>query len=135
MKIKEKYHLSKVVRAIEKVLYEENEGEFLSAKSRFHSITNHKYNDTAFYEQFLKLVDEELSIIIAELETEDKAFPIIDEVTMTLHDVRNEDKEVYFYIVTDSEGKHKYTTDRKGHIIGILEWALDYIVGNIEVEE
>ncbi|MBJ6299388.1 pathogenicity island protein, partial [Staphylococcus aureus] len=22
-----------------------------------------------------------------------------------------------------------------GHVIGILEWALDYIVGNIEVEE
>ncbi|WP_375542703.1 hypothetical protein, partial [Staphylococcus aureus] len=25
--------------------------------------------------------------------------------------------------------------DRKGHVIGMLEWALDYIVGNIEVEE
>ncbi|MCE3327041.1 pathogenicity island protein, partial [Staphylococcus aureus] len=24
---------------------------------------------------------------------------------------------------------------RKGHGIGMLEWALDYIVGNIEVEE
>ncbi|NDR17462.1 pathogenicity island protein, partial [Staphylococcus aureus] len=22
-----------------------------------------------------------------------------------------------------------------GHVIGMLEWALDYIVGNIEVEE
>ncbi|MDK4164365.1 pathogenicity island protein, partial [Staphylococcus pseudintermedius] len=33
------------------------------------------------------------------------------------------------------KGEHKHTTDRKGHIIGILEWALDYIVGNIEVEE
>ncbi|MDG6630102.1 pathogenicity island protein, partial [Staphylococcus aureus] len=28
-----------------------------------------------------------------------------------------------------------HTTDRKGHVIGMLEWALDYIVGNIEAEE
>ncbi|WP_368080840.1 hypothetical protein [Staphylococcus aureus] len=32
------------------------------------------------------------------------------------------------------KGEHKHTTDRKGHVIGMLEWALDYIVGNIEVE-
>ena len=45
----------------------------------------------------------------------------------------NEDKEIYYYTVTDSTGEHEHT-DREGHVIGILEWALDYIVGNIEVE-
>ena len=37
-------------------------------------------------------------------------------------------------IPLDSTGEHEHTTDREGHVIGILEWALDYIVGNIEVE-
>ncbi|EHA6121654.1 hypothetical protein FXV90_01110 [Staphylococcus pseudintermedius] len=50
-------------------------------------------------------------------------------------DVMNETKDIYHYSIIDDKGEHKHTTDRKGHIIGIMEWALDYIVGNIEVEE
>ncbi|MDU9318371.1 pathogenicity island protein, partial [Staphylococcus pseudintermedius] len=50
-------------------------------------------------------------------------------------DVIHETQDIYHYSIIDDKGEHKHTTDRKGHIIGILEWALDYIVGNIEVEE
>ncbi len=135
MKIKQKYELSKVVRALEKVLYEENDDTFLSTKDRFHLMTEHKYGDTTFYERFLKLVHEELFNILAELDFEDEAFSILNEVTMTLSDVMRETQDVYHYSVIDDKGEHKHATDRKGHIIGILEWALDYIVGNIEVEE
>ncbi|UXR69072.1 pathogenicity island protein [Staphylococcus sp. IVB6246] len=135
MKIKQKYELSKVVRALEKVLYEENDDTFLSVKDRFHSMTEHKYDDTTFYERFLKLVHEELFNILAELDFEDEAFSIIEEVTATLDDVRHETQKVYHYSVINEKGEHKHTTDRKGHIIGMLEWALEYIVGNIEVEE
>ena len=135
MEIKQKYQLSKVVQVLEKVLYEKDKNIFLSAKDRFHSITDYRYDDTAFYEHILKLVHKELFNILAELDFEDEAFPIIDEVTMTLSDVMKEDKETYYYTVKDSTGEHKHTTDREGHVIGILEWALDYIVGNIEVEE
>ncbi|UXR72074.1 pathogenicity island protein [Staphylococcus sp. IVB6238] len=135
MKVKQKYELSKVVRALEKVLYEENDDTFLSVKDRFHSMTEHKYDDTTFYERFLKLVHEELFSILAELDFEDEAFSIIEEVTATLDDVRHETQKVYHYSVINEKGEHKHTTDRKGHIIGMLEWALEYIVGNIEVEE
>ncbi len=135
MKIKQKYQLSKVVKVLEKVLYEKDKDIFLSAKDRFHSITNYRYSDTAFYEHILKLVHKELFNILAELDFEDEAFSILDEVTMTLSDVMNEDKEIYYYSVTDNTGEHEHTTDREGHVIGILEWALDYIVGNIEVED
>lgn len=135
MRIKQRYYLSKVVKVLEKALYEEDKDVYLSAKDRFHSITNHRYSDTAFYEHILKLVHKELFNILAELDFEDEAFPIIDEATMTLSDVMNEDEETYYYTVKDSTGEHEHTTDREGHIIGILEWALDYIVGNIEVEE
>ncbi|MBU6943328.1 pathogenicity island protein [Staphylococcus sp. CWZ226] len=135
MRIKQRYYLSKVIKVLEEVLYEKDKGVFLSAKDRFHSITNHKYSDTAFYEHILKLVHKELFNILAELDFEDEAFPIIDEVTMTLSDVMNGDEETYYYTVKDSAGEHEHTTDREGYVIGILEWALDYIVGNIEVED
>ncbi|WP_213471841.1 pathogenicity island protein [Staphylococcus simulans] len=135
MKIKQRYYLSKVVKVLEKVLDEKDKDVFLSAKDRFNSITYHKYSDTAFYEHILKLVHKELFNILAELDFEDEAFPIIDEVTMTLSDVMNGDEETYYYTVKDSAGEHEHTTDREGYVIGILEWALDYIVGNIEVED
>ena len=135
MKIKQRYYLSKVVKVLEKVLDEKDKEVFLSAKDRFHSITDYKYNDTEFYEHILKLVHKELFNILAELDFDDEAFSILDEVTMTLSDVIEEDDEIYYYTVTDSSGEHKHTTDREGHVIGILEWALDYIAGNIEVED
>ena len=135
MEIKQKYQLSKVVQVLEKVLYEKDKDIFLSAKDSFHFITDYHYNDTAFYEHILKLVHKELFNILAEVDFEDEAFSILDEVTMTLSDVMNEDKEIYYYSVTDNTGEQEYTTDREGHVIGILEWALDYIVGNIEVED
>ncbi|MCD8804936.1 pathogenicity island protein [Staphylococcus warneri] len=135
MKIKQKYQLSKVIQVLEKVLYEKDKDIFLSAKDRFHFITDYRYNDTAFYEHILKLVHKELFNILAELDFEGEAFSILDEVTMTLSDVMNEDKEIYYYSVTDNTGEHEHSTDREGYIIGILEWVLDYIAGNIEVEE
>ena len=134
MEKEQKYQLSKVVQVLEKVLYEKDKDIFLSAKDSFHFITDYHYNDTAFYEHILKLVHKELFNILAELDFEDEAFSILDEVTMTLSDVMNEDKEIYYYSVIDNTGEHEHTTDREGHVIGILEWALDYIVGNIEVE-
>ena len=134
MEQEQKYRLSKVVQILEKVLYEKDKNIFLSAKDKFHSITDYRYDDTVFYEQILKLVHKELFNILAELDFEDEAFSILDEVTMTLSDVMNEDKEIYYYSVTDNTGEHEHTTDKEGHVIGILEWALDYIVGNIEVE-
>ncbi|MGC7614667.1 pathogenicity island protein [Staphylococcus epidermidis] len=133
MILEQKYKLSKIVKVIEKVLEEKDKDIFLSAKDRFHSITNYRYSDTAFYEHILKLVHKELFNVLAELDFDDETFSVLDEVTMTLGNVMNEDKEVYHYSVIDDKGETKYTTDRKGHIVGILEWAFDYIVGNIDV--
>ena len=135
MKIKEKNKLSKVVQVLEKVLDEKDKEVFLSAKDRFHSITGYQHNDTAFYEHILKLVHKELFNILGHLEFDSQELETIDEVTFTLGAVINEKQETYNYSVTDNKGTADYTTDREGHIIGILEWALDYIVGNIEVEE
>ncbi|HHC5891651.1 TPA: pathogenicity island protein [Staphylococcus aureus] len=125
MEIKQKYQLSKVVKILEVVLYEED---------KFQSDKDYHCQDKAFYEYALKLVHNGLFNILAELDFEDEVFLILDEVTMTLSDVMKETQHVYRYSVIDEKGEHKHTTDRKGHVIGMLEWALDYIVGNIEVE-
>ncbi|PTI75306.1 pathogenicity island protein [Staphylococcus succinus] len=135
MELKQKYQLSKVVQVIEKVLDEKDKDVFLSAKDRFHSITDYRYNDTAFYEHILKLVHKELFNIVSYLKFSNEEYAVINEVVNTLHDVMNETRETYSYSITDEKGTADYTTDREGHIIGILEWALDYIAGNIEVEE
>ena len=92
MEIKQNINYQKVVKVLEKVLYEKDKDVFLSAKDRFHSITDYRYDDTAFYEHILKLIHKELFNILVELDFEDEAFYILDEVTMTLSDVMNEDK-------------------------------------------
>lgn len=135
MKIKQKYQLSKVAQVLEKVLDEKDKDVFLSAKDRFHSITDYRYSDTAFYEHILKLVHKELFNIVTYLKFNTEEYAVINEVVNTLHDVMNETDEIYSYSIIDDVKETVYTTDREGHIIGILEWALDYIVGNIEVEE
>ncbi|WP_053038932.1 hypothetical protein, partial [Staphylococcus aureus] len=103
-------------------------------EDKFQSDKDYHYQDKVFYEYALKLVHNGLFNILAELDFEDEVFLILDEVTMTLSDVMKETQHVYRYSVIDEKGEHKHTTDRKGHVIGMLEWALDYIVGNIEVE-
>ena len=72
MEIKQKYQLSKSGSSTEKVLYEKDKDIFLSAKDRFHSITDYRNDDTAFYEHILKLVHKELFNILAELDFEDE---------------------------------------------------------------
>ena len=95
MKIKQKYQLSKVVKVLEVVLYE---------KSKTYDDISYLNEDTAFYEYALKLVHNGLFNILAELDFEDEAFLILDEVTMTLSDVMKETQHVYRYSVIDEKG-------------------------------
>ena len=98
MKIKEKYQLSKVIKVLEKVISEDSQnGELFTPKQMFHSITDYRYNDTDYYEHMLKLIHKEMFNILAKLDFEDEAFSILDEITMTLGDVMNEDKK---FIIT-----------------------------------
>ncbi|HEC2216866.1 TPA: pathogenicity island protein [Staphylococcus delphini] len=115
MKFQQRKHLYKVVKAIGKTI----------------DITS----NTRFYEQSLKIIHKELLKIMSCLKRNSEEYEIINEVVQTLDDVIHETQDIYHYSIIDDKGEHKRTTDRKGHIIGILEWALDYIVGNIEVEE
>ncbi|MBA8764185.1 pathogenicity island protein [Staphylococcus coagulans] len=130
MHLNQKTQLSQVVRKLEKVI-----SDYKTVRVNYNSATGLALNETEFLEKVLKNYHRELFNILAYLKFDSEAYEIVNEVVCTLYDVMNETQDIYRYSVIDDKGEHKYTTDRKGHLIGVLEWALNYIIENIEVEE
>ncbi|MGD3155976.1 pathogenicity island protein [Staphylococcus warneri] len=130
MNIEQTYKLSVVTRDIEKII---NNSKSLTRK--YNKITEVHISETQYIDQSLKYIYQRLFNIICYLKFDTEEYEIIKEVVQTLSDVINEKQDVYSYSVISRNEETKYTTNRKGHVLGILEWALDYIVGNIEVED
>lgn len=130
MNIKQKHQLSKVIGDMEKVI---NHSSSLSIG--YNMLTEQGITETTYLEKLINLFRKDLFNVLCELDFESEEFSILDNVTLTFRDVLKDKKEVYEYSVVNSGGETKHSTNRKGQLIGILEWALDYIVGNIEVEE
>ncbi|WP_259339637.1 type II toxin-antitoxin system antitoxin, TscA family [Staphylococcus xylosus] len=104
-------------------------------KSNYNFITDSMLNNEQFLERVLKVVNKNIWSVLKELDFESEQFLILNKVNITLDDVAKETATVYHASVIDDKGEHPYTTNREQHLIGILEWAHEYIVGNIEVEE
>lgn len=130
MNIEQKHQLSKVIGDMEKVI---NHSSSLSIG--YNMLTEQGITETNYLEKVINLFRKDLFNVLCELDFESEEFSILDNVTLTFRDVLKDKKEVYEYSVVNSGGETKHSTNRKGQLIGILEWALDYIVGNIEVEE
>ncbi|MDG0821139.1 pathogenicity island protein [Staphylococcus equorum] len=130
MNIKQKHQLSKVTGDMEKVV---NNSSSLSIG--YNMLTEQGITETTYLEKVINLFRKDLFNVLCELDFESEEFLILDDVTLTFRDVLKDKKEVYEYSIVDTGGETKHITNRKGQLIGILEWALDYIVGNIEVEE
>ncbi|UMT76026.1 pathogenicity island protein [Staphylococcus roterodami] len=130
MDLEQKYELSNVVKQINNIL---NHTEKLKVNYNF--ITDSVVETEQFLERILKIVNKNIWNILKNLDFESEEFLIMNEVNTTLDDVSKETATVYHASVIDDKGEHPYTTNREQHLIGILEWAHEYIVGNIEVEE
>lgn len=91
-------------------------------------ITEREYLERALRKQSICLAG-----CLLELDKTSREHQIISDVIDTFEAVIQEKQDIYFYSVIDQNGKRRYKTDRKGHIIGILEWALERIIGNIDV--
>lgn len=128
MNIKQREGLSNVVRDMDKVI---NQSEDL--RTSYNIITANGITETHVIERAMEVFRIKLFNILCELDCESEEFKILDYVTMTFKDVLAEKHDIYFYSVIDQRGETRHTTDRKGHLIGILEWALDQIAGNIDV--
>ncbi|WP_353462674.1 pathogenicity island protein [Mammaliicoccus sciuri] len=129
MDIKQKIQLSKVLKNMDKVI-KHSEDITLS----YNIITEIGLTETQVIENAIKLFREKLFNILCELDCESGEFKILDDVTMTFKDILKDKKEVYECRVVNANGEVRHETDRKGHLIGILEWALDQIAGNIDME-
>lgn len=128
MNLEQRYKLSVVAREMDKVINHSRE-----LTTNFNDITDSFITETEFIEKSLKNASEKLFNILFHLEFSSEEYQILNEVIETLNDVMKEKQDIYTYSVVAGGKEEKYTTNRKGHLIGILEWALDYIVGNIDV--
>ncbi|MDU3976993.1 MAG: pathogenicity island protein [Staphylococcus sp.] len=128
MDLEQRYKLSVVAREMDKVI---NHSKNLT--KNFNYIAESSITETDFIEKALKEVNQKLFNILFHLKFSSEEYQIISEIIETFDDVMKEKQDIYTYSVVAGGKEEKYTTNRKGHLIGILEWALDYIVGNIDV--
>lgn len=99
----------------------------------FNILTQQEVNMTTFLEFVLKFFERKTRDIVQYLECGTEEFDVLNVVNNTLDDVTKEKASVYHGTIIDDKGEHPYTTNRKGHIIEMLKWAHEYIVGNLEV--
>ncbi|MDS3923968.1 hypothetical protein [Staphylococcus hominis] len=130
MNNKQLKELTKIAHFMESVIYETD-----NCVRDFNILTQQQVNKTTFLEFALMFFERKTWEIVETLEFDTNEFILLNEVNETLDSVMKETESVYQYSVTDENGEHYHTTDRKGHIIGILEWALNQIVGNIDIEQ
>ncbi|MEB7781867.1 TscA family type II toxin-antitoxin system antitoxin [Mammaliicoccus sciuri] len=129
MNSNQRNQLSKVLKNMDKVIIH-SEDITLS----YNIITEIGLTETQVIENAIKLFREKLLNILCELDSESEEFKILDDVTIIFKNVLKDKKEVYECSVINANDEVRHETDRKGHLIGILEWALDQIAGNIDME-
>lgn len=130
MNNKQLKELTKIAHFMESVINETD-----NSVRDFNILTQQQVNKTTFLEFALIFFERKTWEIVETLEFDTNEFILLNEVNETLDSVMKETESVYQYSVTDENGEHYHTTDRKGHIIRILEWALNQIVGNIDIEQ
>ncbi|HCQ3487916.1 TPA: pathogenicity island protein [Staphylococcus aureus] len=130
MNIEQRYKLSSLTKDMEKIINNSN-----SLTRKYNEITEVNISETQYIEQSVKYIYQRLFSILCYLKFDTEEYEIIKEVVQTLSDVINVKQDIYRYSVISGNKETKYTTDRKGYLLQIIEWALDFIVGNIEVEE
>lgn len=129
MKTKQRKQLSKVLKNIDKVI---NHSEDITLS--YNIITETGLNETQVIENATRLFREKLLNILCELDCESEEFKILDNVTVSFKNVLKDKKELYECSVVNINGEVRHETNRKDQMIGILEWALDQIAGNIDME-
>ena len=60
---------------------------------------------------------------------------LISEVVETLTTVIEDKAERFKHVVTEGDKQHTMIVNREQHLETMIEWAIDTIVGNIELEE
>lgn len=129
MNTNQRKQVSKITGDMERII---NHSSSLTAG--YNILTEKGISEATYLEKVINLFRKDLFNILSELDYESEEFKILDDVTITFKNVLKDNKEVYEYSVINSKGETRHETNRKGQLIGILEWALDQLVGNIDME-
>lgn len=129
MNTNQRKQVSKITRDMERVI---NHSSSLTAG--YNILTEQGISEATYLVKAISLFRKDLFNVLSELDYESEEFKILDDVTITFKNVLKDNKEVYEYSVINSKGETRHETNRKGQLIGILEWALDQLVGNIDME-
>lgn len=60
---------------------------------------------------------------------------VLKEVVETLTTVVEDKEEQYTHVVYDGVTRKENVVNREQHLESMIEWAIDYIVGNIDLED
>ncbi|PTI33196.1 pathogenicity island protein, partial [Mammaliicoccus vitulinus] len=121
--------IAKIVGDIEKVIEHSNE-----LTAGYNMIMNFRISETTYLEKVINLFRKDMFNVLVELDHESDEFQVLDDVTMTLKNVLDDVRDVYEFTVITGDSVTQQETNRKGYLLSMLEWSLNELQGNIEME-
>lgn len=128
MEAKHKYQLSKVINQIEDVITNTEE-----VKNAYNYVSNKTINTEQLLEKVLKNIATNIGNVWFKTNFNTTEYDVLNEILKTLHTVKEDDSQEYSVTILDAQGQHDEIENREQFLLGTLEWASEYITGNINL--
>lgn len=128
MEAKHKYQLSKVINQIDDVITNTEE-----IKNAYNYVSNETINTEQLLEKVLKNIATNIGNVWFKTNSNTKEYDVLNEILKTLHTVKEDDSQEYSVTILDAQGQHDEIENREQFLLGILEWASEYITENINL--
>lgn len=125
-----KMKVSNVVEQIEKVIT--NTEDY---RTHYNIVTELNVTTEQYLEKVIQFISTPLRNVYFELEHESDDYKVINELLKVLNTSLEDKKETYQVTVVDEKGQRDEVESREQYLFGTLEWAFNYIIKNIELEE
>lgn len=129
METKQTKQIAKIAGDMEKVI---NHSSELTAG--YNMIMDMRISEITYLEKIVNLFRKDMFNVLVELDHESDEFQVLDDVTMTLKNVLDDVRDVYEFTVITGDSVTQQETNRKGYLLSMLEWSLNELQGNIEME-
>lgn len=124
-----KMKVSNVVEQIEKVIT--NTEDY---RTHYNIVTELNVTTEQYLEKVIQYISTPLRNVYFELEHESDDYKVINELLKGLNTSLEDKKETYQITVVDEKGQRDEVENREQFLLGVLEWAFNYIIENIELE-
>lgn len=128
MEAKHKYQLSKVINQIDDVITNTEE-----IKNAYNYVSNETINTEQLLEKVLKNIATNIGNVWFKTNFNTTEYDVLNEILKTLHTVKEDDSQEYSVTILDAQGQHDEIENREQFLLGILEWASEYIAENINL--